>query len=284
MATYQRELCMRTLSGKIAFVTGAASGIGYATAAALCAAGARVMLCDRDEAGLAAALASLRGFPTQADTVLADVSVRAELEAAAERTIERFGQLHVLVNNAGVGGGGRYGSWKDLTWRWMIEVNLMGVIWGIEVLAPLIERTGEGGHIVNTASMAGIIPSASSPYAVTKYGVVALSEGLRRELAPRGIGVSVLCPGLVTTRIAEVERNRPERFTPDAAVADMTPAQQVKLADIVAGGCDPARVGELVREGIENDWPYIFTDLDYEAAFEARAQAIREGFDRIRGR
>lgn len=273
---------MNSLAGKTAFVTGAASGIGFGIAAALGAAGAKLMLCDRDEPGLAAAVESLRGAGGEADGVVADVSLKADLMTAAERTIERFGTLHVLVNNAGVGGGGRYGAWNDATWRWMIEVNLMAAVWGVEIFAPLIERHGEGGHIVNTASMAGLIPSGSSPYAVTKYGIVALSEGLRRELAPRGIGVSVLCPGLVRTQVADVERNRPDRFAGGAQ--DMTAAQQAKLAGIVAGGCDPAYVGQLVREGIEGDWAYIFTETDYEAAIEARFAAIRQGFDHVRGR
>jgi NAD(P)-dependent dehydrogenase (short-subunit alcohol dehydrogenase family) len=275
---------MASLDGRIAFVTGGASGIGLGIAQALVSAGSKVMLCDRDQAGLADAAASLRDSGGDVDAVVADISIKDDLSAAAARTTQRFGKLHILVNNAGVGGGGRYGAWNDATWRWMIDVNLLGVVWGVETFAPLIERHGEGGHIVNTASMAGIVPSASSPYAVTTYGVVALSEGLRRELAPRGIGVSVLCPGLVRTRVAEVERNRPERFAAQAGAPDMTAAQQAKLADIVSGGCDPAYVGALVREGIENDWAYIFTDTDYEAAVDARFAAIKQGFEQVRGR
>lgn len=268
---------MESVTGKVAFITGAASGIGLGIAKALSKAGSRVMLCDRDEIGLAQAVGLLGG---DVEAVVADVSVKEELQTAAERTIARFGMLHILVNNAGVGGGGRYGSWNDATWRWMIEVNLMSVVWGVEIFAPLIERHGEGGHIVSTASMAGLIPSFSSPYAATKYGVVALSESLRRELAPRGIGVSVLCPGLVRTRIAEVERHRPQRHAYGGG--EVTPAQHAKLAAMVAGGRDPDEVGELVRTAIEQDWDYVFTDLEWEKALEERFQAIRHAFDRIR--
>lgn len=278
---------VQSIAGKVAFITGAASGIGYGIAAALGAAGTRIMLCDRDAAGLERAVASLRSDNIETDGVVADVSIKSELQAAARRTIERFGKVHVLVNNAGVGGGGRYGAWNDSTWGWMIEVNLMAVIWGIEIFVPLIESHGEGGQVVSTASMAGLIPAGSSAYSVTKYGVVGLSEGLRRELQPRGIGVSVLCPGLVRTRVAEVERNRPERFKQAAMgdlSADMTPAQLSKLSNLVATGCDPRYVGELVREGIESNLAYIFTDVAYEAAVNARFAAIREAFDRVRGR
>jgi len=128
--------------------------------------------------------------------VRADVSLKAELQVAADATVARYGRVHILVNNAGVGGGGGYGRWTDASWNWALGVNLMSVIWGIEIFGPLIEAHGEGGQIVSTASIAGLIPGASPSYNVTKYGVVALSEGLRATLAPRGIGVSVLCPAL----------------------------------------------------------------------------------------
>ena len=119
------------------------------------------------------------------------------------------------MNNAGVGGGGPYGAWTDAAWEWTLGVNLMAVVWGIEIFGPLIEQHGEGGHIVSTASIAGLIYRAAAiQYNVSKYGVVALSEGLRSELAPRGIGVSVLCPGFVRTQIMDFSRNQPERFGP----------------------------------------------------------------------
>lgn len=278
---------MKDLAGKTAFVTGAASGIGLGIATALAQAGVKVMLCDIEEAALAVALEGFKGTNADVDGVRADVSLKGELEAAAAATIARYGKVHILVNNAGVGGGGPYGAWSDAAWSWTLGVNLMAVIWGIEIFGPLIEQHGEGGHIVSTASIAGLIPSGSGAYGVSKYGVVALSESLRAELAPRGIGVSVLCPGFIRTKIVNSERNLPGRFDgartaapvagPWAAIANM-------IRDRVAQGIDPIYVGELVREGIEADWPYIFTDLEFEPMIEARFAAIKQGFDRIRGR
>jgi len=278
---------MKDLAGKTVFVTGAASGIGLGIATALAQAGVKVMLCDIEAAALAAALEGFKGTNADVDGVRADVSLKGELEAAAEATIARFGKVHILVNNAGVGGGGYYGAWSDAAWSWTIGVNLMAVIWGIEIFGPLIEQHGEGGHIVSTASIAGLIPSGSGPYGVTKYGVVALSESLRAELAPRGIGVSVLCPGFIRTKIMNSERNLPGRF--DGAVAGIPvsgPAAAIAnmIRERVSQGIDPVYVGELVREGIEADWPYIFTDLEFEPMIEARFTAIKQGFDRIRGR
>jgi NAD(P)-dependent dehydrogenase (short-subunit alcohol dehydrogenase family) len=165
----------------------------------------------------------------------------------------------------------------------------MGVIWGVEIFGPLIERHGEGGHIVNTASVAGLISSSRTPnaYQVTKYGVVSLSESLREVLAPRGIGVSVLCPGLVRTNIVDSARNLQDRYA-DAALAlgaaGDPPAWIIAIRDQIAAGADPLYVGDLVREGIEGDWPYIFTDTQFEPLIDARFANIKAGFDRIRER
>jgi NAD(P)-dependent dehydrogenase (short-subunit alcohol dehydrogenase family) len=278
---------MKDLAGKTAFVTGAASGIGLGIATALAQAGVKVMLCDIEQEALAKAVAGLRATNADVDAVRADVSLKAELQAAAEATIARYGKVHILVNNAGVTGGGPYGTWSDAAWNWTLGVNLMAVVWGIEVFGPLIEGHGEGGQIVSTASMAGLISGGSLPYNVTKYGVVALSEGLRLELAPRGVGVSVLCPGFIRTRIVDAARNLPERFERAVGAAPTTgpSAEQFDMVrQRVAGGIDPLYVGELVREGIENDWPYIFTDTEFEPFVDARFAAIKAGFDQIRGR
>jgi NAD(P)-dependent dehydrogenase (short-subunit alcohol dehydrogenase family) len=279
---------MKELAGKTAFVTGAASGIGLGIATAFAQAGVKVMLCDIEETALSSALEQLKGTNADVDGVVADVSLKDELEAAANATIDRYGKLHILVNNAGIGGGGPYGTWRDAAWDWTLGVNLRSVIWGIEIFGPLIEQHGEGGHIVSTASIAGLISGSSNAYNVTKYGVVALSEGLRIELAPRGIGVSVLCPAFVRTQIVDSRRNVPQRF---AAALDPPPplsgprATAIKMIrERVEVGVDPVYVGELVREGVENNWPYIFTDTEFEPLVEARFDAIKQGFDRIRGR
>jgi NAD(P)-dependent dehydrogenase (short-subunit alcohol dehydrogenase family) len=278
---------MKELAGKTAFVTGAASGIGLGIATAFAQAGAKVMLCDIEEEALSQALSQLRLTNVDVGGVKADVSLKAELAAAAQATIARYGKVHILVNNAGVGGGGPYGAWTEAAWNWTMGVNLMATIWGIEIFGPLIEQHGEGGHIVSTASIAGLISGSSIAYNVSKYGVVALSEGLRRELAPRGIGVSVLCPGFIRTQIVNSRRNLPKRF--DGAVRPVPTsgpiAEQVNMIrERVSQGIDPLYVGELVREGVEKDWPYIFTDLEFEPLVEARFAAIKQGFDNIRGR
>jgi NAD(P)-dependent dehydrogenase (short-subunit alcohol dehydrogenase family) len=279
---------MKDLAGQTAFVTGAASGIGLGIATALAQAGVKVMLCDIEEEALAKAVADLK-TRTNADVdgVQADVSLKQELQAAADATVARYGRVHILVNNAGVGGGGSYGEWTDAGWNWTLGVNLMSVVWGFEIFGPLIEVHGEGGQIVSTASIAGLISGGNPIYAVSKYGVVALSEGLRTVLAPRGIGVSVLCPGIIRTQIMNSRRNVPQRFA--GAVGSLPTegprAERVKaLQQRVNNGIDPLYVGELVREAIENDWPYIFTDTEFEPIIDNRFAAIKQGFDRIRGR
>ncbi|MCW5746515.1 MAG: SDR family NAD(P)-dependent oxidoreductase [Alphaproteobacteria bacterium] len=277
---------MKDLAGKTAFVTGAASGIGLGIATALAQAGVKVMLCDVEAAALAAAVDGLKRTNADVASVRADVSLKAELQAAAEETRARYGGVHILINNAGVGGGGPYGTWNDAGWDWTLGVNLMAVIWGIEIFAPMIESQG-GGHIVSTASIAGLISFNSMPYNVSKYGVVALSEGLRNELGPRGIGVSVLCPGFIRTKIMDSRRNLPERFAGVRGTLPVGSAGRERMdqvAERVSRGIDPLYVGELVREGIENDWPYIFTDCEFEPLIEARFAEIKRGFDRIRDR
>ncbi len=278
---------MKELAGKTVFVTGAASGIGLGIATAFAQAGAKVMLCDIEEAALSAAVERLRLTNADVDSVKADVSLKADLVAAAEATTARYGKVHILVNNAGVGGGGPYGAWSTASWDWTLGVNLLATVWGIEIFGPLIEQHGEGGHIVSTASIAGLISGGSTAYNVSKYGVVTLSEGLRLELAPRGIGVSVLCPGFIRTQIMNSRRNLPERF--EEAVRPVPTsgplADQInRIQERISHGIDPMYVGELVREGVENDWPYIFTDLEFEPFVEARFAAIKQGFDQIRGR
>ena len=279
---------MKDLVGKTAFITGAASGIGLGVATRLAQAGVKVMMCDIERQALDKAVAELKQTNADVDAVVADVSLKSELQAAADATLARYGEVHIVHNNAGVAGGGGYGAWTEAGWSWTIGVNLMAVIWGVEIFGPLIERHGQGGHIVNTASIAGLVSGSGNAYNVTKYGVVALSEGLRVELAPRGIGVSVLCPGFIRTQIVDSARNLPERFAGAVRPAQAAPAAiETWLGNVrqrVEGGIDPLYVGELVREGIEGDWPYIFTDNEFEPIIEARFAGIKAGFDRIRGR
>jgi NAD(P)-dependent dehydrogenase (short-subunit alcohol dehydrogenase family) len=277
---------MKDLAGKTAFVTGAASGIGFGVSTALAQAGVKVMMCDIEQDALDKAVDGLRRTNADVAGVIADVSLKTELQAAADATLERYGAVHIIHNNAGVGGGGGYGTWTDASWSWTLGVNLMAVVWGVEIFGPLIEKAG-GGHIVNTASVAGLMSFNGAAYNVSKYGVVALSEGLRNELGPRGIGVSVLCPGIINTKIDKSVRNLPERFAA-AAKADKSTGEIAEwlknLSPRLEAGIDPMYVGELVREGIEGDWPYIFTDTEFEPVISMRFANIKAGFDRVRDR
>ena len=171
------------------------------------------MLCDIEEAALAKAVEGLKRTNADVDGVKADVSLKTELRAAAEATIARYGKVHILVNNAGVGGGGPYGAWTDAGWDWTLGVNLMAVVWGIEIFGPLIEQHGEGGHIVSTASIAGLISLGGQArttipsMALSRFRRVCASNSLRAESASR-----CLCPGFVRTQIMDSVRNLPQRF------------------------------------------------------------------------
>src|SRR5579871_504428 len=204
---------MRELVGKTAFVTGGASGIGFALGRVFAGAGMKVMLADIETDALAAAVNSLRDLGPGVRGITCDVADPVSVERAAKASYEAFGNVHVVCNNAGVGGGSGIDSISLDNWRWVLDVNLMGVLHGIRSFLPHIRAHGEGGHIVNTASMAGMTSGMGfSPYAATKFAVVAMSEGLVPQLKPLGIGVSVLCPHFVRTRIGESGRNRQERY------------------------------------------------------------------------
>ncbi len=266
---------MKNLSGKTAFVTGASAGIGYALAEAFGRAGMRVMLAGVNEKNLDAALAGLRSGGITAERVQCDVASRASVENAARATIAAFGKVHLVCNNAGVGMGGEFGTIPESDWEWVIRVNLMGVVHGTEIFAPLVAQHGEGGHIVNTSSIAGLLASPGmEPYAATKFAVVAISEGWRVQLAPKGIGVSVLCPGFVRTNIGTGHRNRPGG--PRGNVG----GQASVLNQLVEGGMDPRMLAERVLEGIQDDELYIVTHPELKGAVEARFDAILEAFDR----
>lgn len=265
---------MRDLKGKTAFITGGASGIGLAMAEAFGRAGMAVMLADIEEAPLKAAVEGLEARQVRASGVLCDVADRAAVEAAAARTVETFGKVHVVCNNAGVGAGGPIGEVAAADWDWVVAVNLMGVVHGVESFLPHLRAHGEGGAFVNTASMAGMIsPPGMEPYCATKFAVVAMSEGWAEQLAPENIGVSVLCPGYVKTRIDQSGRARPARFGGPKALGPVDPASPVQT------GIDPARVGERVREAVERGERYIFTHPEMRPAVEARFARILEAFD-----
>ena len=206
------------LRGKTSVVTGGASGIGRALALRFAREGANVVLADLDASGMEAVAAEARGLGVKALCVRTDVSELAQVEALAVRAFEAFGAVHVLCNNAGVAAWGGLESASHRDWQWVLGVNLWGVIHGVEAFVPRMIARGEPAHIVNTASMAGLVASKGlGVYNTSKYAVVGLSETLAKDLKPYRIGVSVLCPMGVETRIRESERNRPAALRNDRA-------------------------------------------------------------------
>ncbi len=274
---------MRELAGKTAFVTGGASGIGFALGRAFAEAGMKVMLADIEADALAAAVKSLNGVGPGVRGVTCDVADPLSVERAAKASYEAFGNVHVVCNNAGVAAAGGIDNISLESWRWVLDVNLMGVLHGIRTFLPHIRAHGEGGHFVNTASMAGLLSGDwFSPYTASKFAVVGLSEGLVRQLAPLGIGVSVLCPGFVRTRISESGRNRPERYGPTRTLDPASPAGQIAaaIAQLVQSGLDPSDVAARVLAAIRAGELYVFTHPDMRPELEARFAAILAAMDK----
>lgn len=273
------EAHLQHFTGKTAVVTGAASGIGLGIARALAREGMNLALADIEEAALARARAEIEALGARAIGVVTDVSDRgavARLAAAAEA---EFGRLHVAVNNAGVSmHNQKLAAIAPGDWSWLIGVNLMGVIHGIEAFLPLLEKHGEEAHIVNTASIAGfqVNPDMhSAGYAMTKYGVVALSEGLANELKDTPIGVSVLCPAAVDTLIYRSARNRPERFG-----GPTERRNELFLKDLLVAGWPPDRIGARVVDAIRANELFVFTHPHTREWIERRHARLMEAFDR----
>ncbi len=272
---------MQDFTGKTAFITGAASGIGLGMARAFGREGMNVVVADIDADAARAAAQTLAAEQIKAHAVRIDVADRAAVREAALEAIAAFGKVHIVCNNAGVATGGPIGTVPERDWDWIIDVNLKGVVYGVETFAPLIQSHGEGGHIVNTASIAGLISGAGSePYSATKYAVVAMSEGWAQQLAPMNIGLSVLCPGFVRTRIADSVRTRQDRYGGVQPVRDDAfTAAGGMIADAVEAGIDPDIVGARVVEAVRDGDLYIFTDPRFRDIIEFRFAAIRAGFD-----
>jgi NAD(P)-dependent dehydrogenase (short-subunit alcohol dehydrogenase family) len=261
------------MRGKTAFITGGASGIGLGMAQAFGAEGANVMIADVQEGAIPKALELLRASQIRAEGVVCDVTSRDSVRAAALETIATFGKVHFVCNNAGVAVMAPIGQMSEAEWDWQNAVNILGVVHGVETFAPLIAAHGEGGHIVNTASGAGLVSGPGVQYSATKYAVVAMSEGWREQLKGRKIGVSVLCPGYVNTNIMASRRNRGA----DYGGPGQDPAGAGRI--LAERGMDPLVVGQRVLEAVKADEDYVLTHWDFREAVEKRHRRIRAAFD-----
>ena len=251
---------MKTLRGRVAVVTGAASGIGLALAERFAAEGMKVVMADIEGPALAAASEGLRKTGAALLATRVDVSSPEDVERLARETYAAFGAAHVLCNNAGVAVLGAVHEHTLADWQWVINVNLWGVIHGVRAFLPRMLGGGDEGHIVNTASMAGLTTAPfMSVYDVTKHGVVALSESLYKELQVTGapIGVSVVCPGLINTAIMRSARNRPDALAEAGKTGPAAQAFGQALADRLSGGYPPSEVAEQVVQGIREGRFYV---------------------------
>jgi NAD(P)-dependent dehydrogenase (short-subunit alcohol dehydrogenase family) len=276
---------MQNLSGKAAFVTGGASGIGLALGRAFAEAGMNVMLADVETPRLQAAVESLRGVGSVVEGIACDVADADSVDHAASTTYAAFGNVHVVCNNAGVAGGSGIDDISLDTWKWVLDVNLMGVLHGVRTFLPHMRAHGEGGHIVNTASMAGLQSGLGfSPYSASKFAVVNMSEGLALQLQPFGIGVTVLCPGYVRTRISDSARNRSARYGLASKPDPASPAGilAAKSAELAQSGLEPSDVAAQVLAAIRENDLYVFTHYgaSWRGEVEARFASILGALDK----
>jgi NAD(P)-dependent dehydrogenase (short-subunit alcohol dehydrogenase family) len=272
---------MRNLAGKVAVITGAASGIGLALSRRLGSDGMRVMMADIEEPALATTAASLASEGIEVATTVTDVSDPAAVDDLARRTLERFGAVHVVCNNAGVSRGGPAWQVPLPIWNWTVGVNLFGLVHGIRSFLPHLIAQGEG-HVVNTASVGGLVSGPwMSPYHATKHAAIAMSESLYHELAAIGspVGVSVLCPGTVRTRIYEAYRNWPARYGPWPGAQD-PPGLAEWRQSVQAGvesGADPAVIATAVRDAIVGNRFWVLTHPEFSGAILDKYSRAIEG-------
>jgi NAD(P)-dependent dehydrogenase (short-subunit alcohol dehydrogenase family) len=270
---------MDELTGKVAVITGAASGIGRALAHACAGEGMRLMVADIDGPGLEEVASDLRAVAPEVVTRVTDVAIGTEIEALAADTLAAFGAAHLVCNNAGVGGGGTMAGFDVESWRRVIDIDLWSVLHGMRVFLPILIEQGEG-HVVNTASVAGLFaPPFMGPYDVSKAGVVAASEAAFNELAllAPGVGISVLCPGWVRTNIAEAQLSAAEASADDGG--DLAAMFGDVLRGFISSGMDPAEVAQQVVAAVKERRFYILTHDASADMVRRRMEAIVTGGD-----
>jgi len=265
---------MKMLEGRIAAVTGAASGLGRAMALAFAGEGMHAALADVDEPGLKSTLNEVQSRGVRAFAMRVDVSRYQEVESFCSKAIAQFGATHVVCNNAGVSPLGTVWENTLADWQWILGVNLWGVIHGVRAFVPRLLAQGEG-HVVNTASVAGLIsPPGMGAYNVTKHAVVALSESLYHDLRLRGspVGVSVLCPAYVPTGIADCERNRPRELLNPAKKPSKEEAMLKKA--VASGKLSADDVARAVVAAVKEERFYVLTHPRIKGAIRARMEDI----------
>ena len=268
-------------AGKTAFITGGAGGIGFAMARAFGRRGMKVAIADVEVDTCAKAVETLRAEGITAIGMACDVADRDQYAKAAERTFAEFGKVNVLCNNAGVSRAGPIETIASSDWDWVIGVNLKGLVHGLQLFLPQMMAHGEDSHIVNTASVNGVVGSAlAGPYSATKFAVVGISEVLAAELKDTPIGVSVLCPSWVKTRMLDNGRNRPARYGgPIKIAADSANAERnARYAKALETGLDPAHVAQLVLGAVEARRLFVFTHPDTSVAVDACHELMMQGF------
>jgi NAD(P)-dependent dehydrogenase (short-subunit alcohol dehydrogenase family) len=275
---------MQDVEGKVAFITGGSSGIGRGIALAFARAGMKVVISGRRQSHIDESLAEFAAAGLDVDAVTLDVTDADAVERAAEDTVRRYGRVDVLVNNAGIGLTGAVMDATPSDWDWLIDVNIKGVGHGLQAFVPRIRAHGEGGHVVNTSSMAGLLPCVAGLYSMTKAAVVALSEALAIELAPEGIGVSAYCPGPVHSNIATGVTARPQQYgesgyaPPDPERVAASPAQPYMSY---------VEAGERVLNGVRRNDLFILTHPEFRDGVRDRFETTLAAFpdepiDRVR--
>ncbi len=273
---------MKTLAGKTAVISGGAEGIGRNLAETLGRAGMNIVVADIEAEPLAVAQSELEAAGIEVLAVEMDVALLEDWQRTARLACERFGKVHMLVNNAGVSGGiGAIETLDDPGWRWTIDVNLMGVVYGANTFVPLMKQHGEPAWLINVASIAGMAGAPlGGAYTATKAAVVALSEAWAVELEKHHIHVAVLAPAFVRTRIHQSYRNRQPRYAPSIAPGPEVLKIASNTARAVAGGIDVSIVGQRVLEALEAREFYIFTHPNYRPVTDQRSEAVSSAFTR----